>query len=50
VLLDDGVTAVLFLGLDEHERAVGKYGVVAPHSEQLALVVDRGLDHRVGFR
>ena len=36
-LLDDGVAAVLLLGLDELERGVGEDGVVAPGGEQLAL-------------
>jgi hypothetical protein len=36
-LLDDGVAAVLLLGLDELVRAVGEDGVVAPGGEQLAL-------------
>src|SRR5216684_5343679 len=36
-LLDDRVVAVLLLGLDEGERGVGEYGVVAPGGEQLAL-------------
>ena len=42
-LFDDGVAAVLRFGLDEHERAVGERGVVAPHGEQLTLAVDGGL-------
>ena len=36
-LLDDGVAAVLLLGLDELERGVGEDGVVAPGGEQLTL-------------
>lgn len=39
-LLDDGVVAVLDLGLDQHhERGVGEYGVVAPDGKQLALAL-----------
>jgi hypothetical protein len=34
-LFDDGVAAVLLLGLDGDERAVGERGVVAPDREQL---------------
>ena len=36
-LLDDGVVAVLVLGLDQLERGVGEDRVVAPGREQLAL-------------
>jgi hypothetical protein len=36
-LLDDGVVAVLLLGLDELVGAVGEDGVVAPGGEELAL-------------
>jgi hypothetical protein len=36
-LLDDGVAAVVFLGLEHGERGVGEHGVVAPGGEQLAL-------------
>jgi len=36
-LLDDGVAAVLLLGLGEFVGAVGEDGVVAPGGEQLAL-------------
>src|SRR5690606_8454473 len=42
-LLDDGVAAVVSLGLFQDERAVGEDGVVAPHGEQHALVVHCGL-------
>jgi len=35
-LLDDRVVAVLLLGLDQGERGVGEYGVVAPDGEQFA--------------
>ena len=38
-LLDDGVAAVLPLGLDELERGVGEDGVVTPDGEQLVLPV-----------
>ena len=38
-LLDDGVVAVVFLGLDHLERAVGEHGVVAPDREQFVLPV-----------
>jgi hypothetical protein len=41
-LLDDGVAAVLLLGLEGFVRAVGEDGVVAPGGEQLALA-RRGL-------
>ncbi len=34
-LLDDRVTAVCLLGLDQDQRAVGKHGVVAVEAEQL---------------
>ena len=36
-LLDDGVVAVLALGLDQFERRVRENGVVAPDGEQLVL-------------
>jgi hypothetical protein len=36
-LLDDGVAAVVALGLDGLERGVGEDGVAAPGGEQLAL-------------
>ena len=36
-LLDDGMVAVLCLGLDHLERRVGEHGVVAPDREQLVL-------------
>ena len=36
-LLDDGVAAVLLLGLDELVGGVGEDGVAAPGGEQLAL-------------
>ena len=36
-LLDDGVAAVLVLGLERLERRVGVHGVAAPGGEQLAL-------------
>jgi hypothetical protein len=36
-LLDDGVVAVMGLGLDGLERRVGEDGVVAPAGEQLVL-------------
>ena len=41
-LLDDGVVAVLLLGLDQRERGVGEHGVVPPDGEQLVLA-RRGL-------
>ena len=37
-LLDDGLAAVVGLGLDERERAVGEYAVVEVEAEQLALL------------
>ena len=40
-LLDDGVVAVLLLGLEHHERGVGEHGVVAPDGEQLVLAFAR---------
>ena len=42
-LFDDGVAAVLGLGLDEYERAVGERGVVTPDREELTLTVHCGL-------
>ena len=36
-LLDDGVTAVLFFGLDHLDRAVGEHGVIAPGGKQFLL-------------
>jgi hypothetical protein len=48
-LLDDGVAAVLGLGLDEGEAAVGEHRVVAPDGEQFALAVT-GVGGRVTLR
>ena len=36
-LFDDGVPAVMALGLEQLERRVGEHGVVAPDREQLGL-------------
>ena len=54
-LLDDGVVAVVFLGLDHLEGADGEHGVVAPGAEQLLLPGDcrrscRGRGGRSGGR
>ena len=38
-LLDDGVVAVVLLGLDHLERAVGEHGVVTPGGKQFLLPV-----------
>ena len=37
--LFDARVAVVGLGLDQRERRVGEYGVVAPGREQLTLLV-----------
>jgi hypothetical protein len=36
-LLDDGMIAVLGLGLDQLERGISKNGVIPPRGEQLVL-------------
>lgn len=41
-LLDDRVAAVVFLGLDQDERAVDEHDVVTPDREQHNLIVDSG--------
>ena len=38
-LLDDGVVAVLLLGLDEGKRGIGEHRVVAPDGKQLVLAL-----------
>ena len=38
-LLDDGVTTVVCLGLQDRQRGVGEHCVVPPDAEQLALRV-----------
>jgi hypothetical protein len=44
-LLDDGVVAVVFLGLDHLERAVGEHGVITPGGEQFLLPAAGGAGH-----
>jgi hypothetical protein len=43
-MFDDGVPAVLDLGLQHLERAGGEHRVVTPHVEQLALIGVLGLE------
>ena len=38
-LSDQGMVAVVLLGLNRHERGVGEYGVVAPEREQFVLAL-----------
>jgi hypothetical protein len=42
-LLGLGVAAVVFFGLQHHDRGIGEQGVVAPGGEKLALARGRFL-------